>query len=332
MTSRKATPLVSPRDGPPCHELVTEPSHPRATYLQTTSRDPRPVTIPEALNEGCQRSCASLQSLYAAEWLPDPKCYAPPSGISCRAAGRGRVDCERGRLKRSCRVGLSSVSLAPPTNSQRAINPAMQTEEVSRGRASNDEVEERPAKKQRVDADPHDGAVTEAAPGKAEAAVDQATPAHPTASKVSAEPCDSSNPQSLAWRLKQYSGLNSDNAASEALAGISGYVNPSVPAFAKAIIKHRFTDFLVWEIARGREVVRLKDIARPETPAPAPTVADAEEDAFQTDGTATGAKAAPQEEPELATLVDAEKLQEIESLHAEGKSSKSVLTNVRRAV
>ena len=73
------------------------------------------------------------------------------------------------------------------------------------------------------------------------------------------------DPESLAYRLAQYSS-HSDSRAGEALVGISDYVNPSLPPFKSAIIKHRFTDFIVWEIEReshGGKVVRLKDISRP---------------------------------------------------------------------
>jgi len=148
----------------------------------------------------------------------------------------------------------------------------------------------------------------------------EATDVSAPASKL----CDPDNPQSLAWHLKQFTGVASENNAAEALAGISGYVNPSVPAFASAIIKHRFTDFLVWEIARGGEVVRLKNIARPETPAMQP---QPEQGKQEDKPAAAEVEAAQPEEPTLESLVDAVKLEEIEGLAAGGKSDSNVLTN-----
>jgi hypothetical protein len=68
------------------------------------------------------------------------------------------------------------------------------------------------------------------------------------------------DPLSLESRLSQHS---SDSA--EQLVGISAYVNPAVPAFESAIIKHRFTDFMVWEISKAGKVVKLENIERPET-------------------------------------------------------------------
>ena len=78
----------------------------------------------------------------------------------------------------------------------------------------------------------------------------------------------SCSPFSLAYRLGQYSRAAAGTTSSERLVGISGYVNPQLPAFDSAIIKHRFTDFLVWEISKGGEVVRLRDISRPVLQAP----------------------------------------------------------------
>lgn len=65
--------------------------------------------------------------------------------------------------------------------------------------------------------------------------------------------------QSLAYRLQH------SRESTESLVGIAGYVNDSLPAFSSAVIKHRFTDFIVWEIDRVGAVVRLNEIARPAT-------------------------------------------------------------------
>lgn len=48
----------------------------------------------------------------------------------------------------------------------------------------------------------------------------------------------------------------------EQAAGITQYVDAAVPAFS-AIIKHRFTDFLVYEVTKAGQVVELKNIQRP---------------------------------------------------------------------
>jgi len=47
-----------------------------------------------------------------------------------------------------------------------------------------------------------------------------------------------------------------------ATVGITEYVDASIPAFS-AIIKHRFTDFLVYEVSKSGKVVELNDITRP---------------------------------------------------------------------
>ena len=48
----------------------------------------------------------------------------------------------------------------------------------------------------------------------------------------------------------------------ESSVGISQYVDAAVPAFS-AIIKHRFTDFLVNEVNLAGKVIELKSIQRP---------------------------------------------------------------------
>lgn len=48
----------------------------------------------------------------------------------------------------------------------------------------------------------------------------------------------------------------------EADVGITEYIDASRPAFS-AIVKHRYTDFLVYEVGRDDQVVRLKDVQRP---------------------------------------------------------------------
>lgn len=177
--------------------------------------------------------------------------------------------------------------------------------------------EEPPAKRARVDADAEEGAVT---------AVD-----HPAVTQKH------TNPLSLAHRLALRNAPN-DNGESidvqerpsaEQLVGISAYVNSSVSSFKRAIIKHRFTDFLVWEIARGGEVVRLKDIGRPETVYP--VAQDAEQKDKETaasDTTATdridggqGTENVAQSEnvADLKEFMNPEKLEELETFFKAGK-------------
>ena len=48
----------------------------------------------------------------------------------------------------------------------------------------------------------------------------------------------------------------------ESSVGITQYVDAAVPAFS-AIIKHRFTDFLVNEVNKAGKVIELKSIQRP---------------------------------------------------------------------
>ncbi|KAH9814612.1 pseudouridine synthase [Melampsora americana] len=49
---------------------------------------------------------------------------------------------------------------------------------------------------------------------------------------------------------------------SEEQVGIQCYINQHLPSFS-AILKHRFTDFLVYEVDKNDEVIRLKDIENP---------------------------------------------------------------------
>lgn len=64
---------------------------------------------------------------------------------------------------------------------------------------------------------------------------------------------------------------------SEQQVGIQCYINTHLPAFS-AILKHRFTDFLVYEVDSSGEVVRLKDISDPrglgDEPPPTPKTVD----------------------------------------------------------
>jgi len=52
-------------------------------------------------------------------------------------------------------------------------------------------------------------------------------------------------------------------AITEQDCGMTQYVDPTVPSLT-AIIKHRFTDFLVYEVDIHGKVVQLKDTKRPE--------------------------------------------------------------------
>jgi hypothetical protein len=125
--------------------------------------------------------------------------------------------------------------------------------------------------------------------------------------KVSEEqPAAAAGPSeySLAYRLSQIP----DGVATERHVGITSYVNPDLPAFEHAIIKHRFTDFHVWEIAKGGRVVRLKDISRPITSAAITSTSD---ENAQID-TASAEQQKQQEEeviPQLKDLVSEEKVQ-----------------------
>ncbi|PLW53999.1 hypothetical protein PCANC_06857 [Puccinia coronata f. sp. avenae] len=49
---------------------------------------------------------------------------------------------------------------------------------------------------------------------------------------------------------------------SEQQVGISKYINPNLPTFS-AILKHRFTDFMVHEVDTTDHIIRLKDISDP---------------------------------------------------------------------
>lgn len=133
---------------------------------------------------------------------------------------------------------------------------------------------------------------------------------------------------SLAHRIAQ-----AENGApsAERLVGISSYVNPELPAFEHAIIKHRFTDFLVWEIARGGQVVKLKNISRPESSAAAITPSDENAAPGDTDETKQEEAAVP----ELKDFLSEEKLKELQAFFEKGRSpeteSDTVLTDVRVA-
>lgn len=135
------------------------------------------------------------------------------------------------------------------------------------------------------------------------------------------------NPNSLAFRLAQYV-----ETSSESLVGISGYVNPNLPPFDSGIIKHRFTDFLVWEIAKGGEVVRLKDIAKPV--APSEPESQKEENEAAQNGKDGGNDAEAKDEKELPKLEDfvtPEKAKEVQAFFEAGKASNvSVSTDVSR--
>ncbi|OAV88384.1 hypothetical protein PTTG_08201 [Puccinia triticina 1-1 BBBD Race 1] len=54
---------------------------------------------------------------------------------------------------------------------------------------------------------------------------------------------------------------------SEQQVGISKYINPNLPTFS-AILKHRFTDFMVHEVNTSDQVIHLKDIGDPSKEAP----------------------------------------------------------------
>jgi tRNA pseudouridine13 synthase len=49
---------------------------------------------------------------------------------------------------------------------------------------------------------------------------------------------------------------------SEQQVGICKYINPNLPTFS-AILKHRFTDFMVHEVNTSDQVIHLKDISDP---------------------------------------------------------------------
>ena len=114
------------------------------------------------------------------------------------------------------------------------------------------------------------------------------------------------DPESLAYRLAQYSDKS---ASAESLVGISGYVNPDLPPFSSAIIKHRFTDFLVWEMDRQGQVVRLKDISRPVTVIP--------DEEKQQDTPAKEEEEAPR--IDLQDFMTQDKIQELQAFVEQGK-------------
>lgn len=127
------------------------------------------------------------------------------------------------------------------------------------------------------------------------------------------------NPLSLASRL-QLAKL--DTTSAEQLVGIRGYVNASVPPISNAIIKHRFTDFLVWEISQSGEVVRLKNIARP-IPSPDTTASS--------DFQENGAESVPSEDAENVNLLDymsSEKLQALQRFVDAGPNDDSIISDV----
>ena len=131
---------------------------------------------------------------------------------------------------------------------------------------------------------------------------------------------------SLAYRIAQ---AEKGSPSSESLVGITSYVNPDLPPFEHAIIKHRFTDFLVWEIARGGRLVKLKNISRPD--AAAITSTATENAASDT----TPAEESKQEEatvPELKDFLSEEKVKELQAFFNKGKTpeteAESILTDV----
>lgn len=120
--------------------------------------------------------------------------------------------------------------------------------------------------------------------------------------------------------LKQRLAEADATSSAEELVGISGYINPDLPAFTDAIIKHRFTDFLVWEINQNGQVVRLKDIARP-LPAAKSEPSNDRDSPTKEHGEA--------KELSLSDLVSEQQLREIEDLAADGSSKGSITLEVR---
>lgn len=125
---------------------------------------------------------------------------------------------------------------------------------------------------------------------------------------------------SLAFRLSQ---IEPGTLSSESSVGINSYVNPDLPAFEHAVIKHRFTDFLVWEITREGEVVRLHDISRPATVVAAPTSTSTPENAIaSTSGSKEGQQAdndpKPDLLPNLEDFMSKDKAQELRDFFGDG--------------
>ncbi|KAK4691535.1 hypothetical protein P7C70_g9326, partial [Phenoliferia sp. Uapishka_3] len=82
-------------------------------------------------------------------------------------------------------------------------------------------------------------------------------------------------------------GTLGKRASEEPEVGITEYVDPDIPPFS-GIIKHRFTDFLVFEVGMDGQVIRLKD-----TKSPAKPVAPVVEGTAQTDGGGAPSEAEP---------------------------------------
>lgn len=99
---------------------------------------------------------------------------------------------------------------------------------------------------------------------------------------------------------------------SELQVGISRYINPHLPTFS-AILKHRFTDFLVHEVDASDQIVHLKDIGNPskkpslET-APKPVKVEAETDVAWP----------PTADERLIEILAKEKLEELQSFVLHG--------------
>ena len=127
---------------------------------------------------------------------------------------------------------------------------------------------------------------------------------------------DPVNPSSLAYRLGQYGSAHAGPTSAERLVGISGYVNTTLPPFVAAIIKHRFTDFLVWEISKGGHLVKLTDIARPTTPAFTSTTNDGQEGSNEGEG---------EEVIKLEEFMSKEKLEELQTFFETGLSKDAVI-------
>lgn len=80
---------------------------------------------------------------------------------------------------------------------------------------------------------------------------------------------------------------------SEEQVGIKCYISTHLPAFS-AILKHRFTDFLVYEVDKSGQVVRLKDISEPHEPGEEPEDKEVPKDSAvsKTEKGAAGSKTA----------------------------------------
>ncbi|KAG0145102.1 hypothetical protein CROQUDRAFT_108012 [Cronartium quercuum f. sp. fusiforme G11] len=115
---------------------------------------------------------------------------------------------------------------------------------------------------------------------------------------------------------------------SEEQVGIQCYINTHLPTFS-AILKHRFTDFLVYEVDKAGEVVRLKDITEHREPGEEPAPVSKNEKDGQKDTAASKAAYATEwpadGEAKLVGILSEQKIAQLKEFVCRGpqKSNRS---------